>query len=349
MRILRILAIALFFSSLKVWAADPELRCVDQAEMGTQFKICVYVKAADALNLDEDYKKSFEILHNIDGWMSEWRPDTMLSHVNESAGSRPVKVSKDLFDVIQYALEAGRITDGAFDITFNAFWGLYNFKPGLERAPTEKEIKERLPLVNFRNVVTDSKNLTVFLRKPGMKIGLGGLGQGYGVEQVLKYLKPKYSAGYIDGSGDTYFWGKKPSGELWLAAIRDPRDNAKIVARIYLTDAAVTTSGDDEKFFVQDGKRYHHIIDPKTGYPATKAHQVTVVSRSAFEADTFDTASLVMGPEKAFPILKKRGMEAVIVTDKGVMISSGLKNKTTLWGEVLVWEPDTTKSAGPIQ
>jgi thiamine biosynthesis lipoprotein len=276
--------------------------------------------------------------------MSEWRPDTELSAVNQSAGAKPVKVSADLFDAIDFALKVSEKSDGAFDPTFNAFWGLYDFKKGQEREPSEEEIRERLPLINFKNVALDREKKTVFLKKPGMKLGLGGMGQGYGVDRVVTFLKSKkYVAGFVDGSGDTYYWGKKPSGELWTTGIRDPRDHDKVIARVYGTDMAVTTCGDDEKFFMKNGRRVHHVIDPKTGHSSTASRQVTVIARHALDADAWDTASFVLGPEKAKKILSQKGFEAVIVGgDEKIHFTRGLKLQKTKWGEVYVL-PDSLK------
>lgn len=333
-----------FFASLFFLSTafgEQKLICSERVEMGTLFKICLWAESADEEQVKRDQTEGFDLIHKTDAWMSEWRPETELSHVNEQAGKAPVKVSKELFGAIETAMNASKASDGAFDPTFNVFWGLYNFKKGTEREPTEEEIKARLPLLNYKKVHLDKKRHTVQLEKTGMKLGLGGLGQGYAVDQVVAFLKvKKYSAGYVDGSGDTYFWGKKPSGELWTTGVRDPRDHTKVILRIYGTDFAVTTSGDDEKFFFKDGKRIHHIIDPKTGHPSTASRQATVIAKTALEADAFDTASFVLGPKKAKSILKKRGLNAVIMSgdEKEILITDGLKKKSTPWGDVYVVE-----------
>lgn len=312
----------------------PELACGEKAEMGTPFRICVFADPSEKLTVTADLEKGFKKLREINDWMSEWQPGTQLSQVNEAAGAKPVKVGEELFDLLQYTLKVSEHTSGAFDPTFNAFWGLYNFKKGHEREPTDAEIKERLPLINYKNVVLNAKDKTAFLKQPGMKLGLGGLGQGYGVDVVVTELKKRYSAGYVDGSGDTYFWGKKPNGSLWVTGVRDPRDKSKVVLRLYGTDFAITTSGDDEKFFMVGDRRVHHIIDPKTGRSATKARQVTVISRRALDADAYDTGSLVLGPVDGKAVLEKQGYRAVFVTDKDVVLTKGLKKISTEWGEV---------------
>ncbi len=320
---------------------DPlELICEEGAEMGTPFKICVFAPSADRIGVRFDLQKGFRKLEGVNAWMSDWIEGTELSRVNAAAGARPVAVRKELFDLLMFARKVSEETEGAFDPTFNAFWGLYSFKAESKREPTDDEIRDRLPLVNFRDVGYDERKRTVFLKKPGMKLGLGGIGQGYGVDEVVTDLKKRYSAGFVDGSGDTRFWGRKPNGELWITAIRDPRDKNKDLGRIVGTDFAITTAGDDEKFFMVGDRRVHHILDPKTGRPATAARQVTVIAKTATEADAFDTASLVLGPEKARKALAARGLEAVFVTDGGIVMTPGLSKRGTEWGDVIVLNED---------
>lgn len=311
-----------------------QLKCAERAEMGTPFRICVYAKQSELMNVGFDLDRAFKKLKTMNDWMSDWQPETQLSRVNKSAGIKPEKVGQELFDLLKYTFEVSAKTEGAFDPTFNAFWGLYNFKPGQEREPTDSEIKERLPLIDWRSVELNEKDRTVFLKKTGMKLGLGALGQGYGVDHVIEDLKKNYSAGFVDGSGDTAFWGKKPDGSLWVTGIRDPRDKNKTVMRIYGTDFAITTSGDDEKFFMRGDRRVHHIIDPKTGKPATASRQVTVIAKRALDADAFDTGVFVMGPAKGKRLIEAQGYQAVFVSADGVTMTKGLKKKTTPWGEV---------------
>lgn len=312
----------------------PELVCLEQVEMGTPFKVCVYVSPSERMNVRFDIQKAFREIRKINGWMSEWQPGTQLSQVNAAAGARPVPVGRELFELLQFTLKVSEETEGAFDPTFNAFWGLYNFKPNQHREPTDLEIQERLPLVNWQNLVLDSKAKTVFLKKPGMKLGLGGVGQGYGVDHIVKDLKRRYSAGFVDGSGDTYFWGKKPDGSLWTTAVRDPRQPTHAVLRLYGTDFAITTSGDDEKYFMVGNRRVHHIIDPKTGKSSNASRQVTVISKRALDADIYDTGAFVLGPERGKALLEKKGYRGIFVTDKQVVLTSGLKKVQSKWGEV---------------
>jgi len=311
-----------------------ELICQEGEAMGTPFKICVYAAESEKVGVQFDLQKSIKKLNEINLWMSDWIEGTELNKVNEVAGVRPMKVRKELFDLIRFSNEVSELTGGAFDLSFNAFWGLYDFKPGRNREPSEEEIQERLPLVNYREIVLIEKESSVFLKKPGMRIGLGAIGQGYGADVIVADLKKRYQAGFVDGSGDTRFWGQKPNGELWITAIRDPRNRNRDVGRIYGTDFAITTAGDDEKFFMVGDRRVHHILDPKTGKSATASRQVTVIAPTALEADAFDTASFVLGFDKAKAILNRRKLEAVFVTENGVRFTDGLEVKQTQWGPV---------------
>ncbi len=329
---------------LSIWIAsaststNQELYCKTQNEMGTPFKICLY----SDVEPKQDFKDAFLLLRKIDLWMSDWKENTALSQVNQNAGIKPIKIPKELFQLLKYTLRISEVSNGAFDPTFNVFWGLYNFKKGQEKKPSQEQINKRLPLLNYRYVQLSKENSTAFLKLKGMKLGLGGIGQGYGVDQIVQLLKKRgYKAGYVDGSGDTYFWGKKPNGSLWTTGVRDPFDHSKIVGRIYGTDFAITTCGDDEKYFIENGIRYHHILDPKTGHPARKLRQVTVIAKHAVDADAFDTAAFVLGLQKGVELLQKQKLRGIFIEpNKKVTLTKGLKKISTKWGEAWVIDYD---------
>lgn len=312
-----------------------ELICRSGVEMGTEFKICVYANSKDRLNAGYDLQSAFGTLAKINSWMSDWLPDTELNQINTSAGAKPIIVSQALFDLLSLSQKISTKTNGAYDPTFNVFFGLYNFKAGEEREPLAEEIKQRLPLIDYRKIKLNSKNRSVFLEKPGMKLGLGAIGQGYGVDQVVQELKQRgYHAGFVDGSGDTYFWGTKPDKSLWTAGIRNPFNKDKVIGKFYVTDISVTTSGDDEKFFIKEDRRIHHIIDPKTGLPASKVRQVTVLGKNATESDAWDTACFVLGAKECLRKIRSEKLEAVIVDAEGKLhLSKGIVEKTSKeWG-----------------
>jgi thiamine biosynthesis lipoprotein len=328
--------IIVFSIACLAWSDEPKLICKSQIEMGTDFKICVYALEKDRLNATYDLQTAFQTLGKINSWMSDWIPDTELNQINKNAGISPVKISKQLFKILELSQDVSRQSDGAYDPTFNVFFGLYNFKPGEEREPSDEEINERLPLINYKKLKLDRNNLTAYLEKSGMKMGLGAIGQGYGAEQVSNELKKKgYTAGFVDGSGDTAFWGRKPDGTLWTAGVRDPFNKDQVVGKFYLTDVSVTTCGDDEKFFMKGNRRVHHIIDTKTGRPANKLRQVTVLAKSPTLADAWDTACFVMGPQTCLEKMKILKLQAVIVGNDGkVLKTSGIVEKTSeKWGK----------------
>ncbi len=316
-------------------ASADVMECAEQAAMGTPFKICLVAREEQALNVAFDFKAAFKEIDRINQWMSDWLPDSELSRVNRAAGAQAIPVSKELLAAVRETLAVSKASEGALDPTFNVFFGLYRFKAGEEREPSDAEIAERLPLIDWKSVVLDEAKGTLFLKKPGMKIGLGAIGQSYAADRVADMLRARgYRGGYVDGSGDTVFWGTKPDGAKWTTAIRDPRDKSKVILRIYGTDFAITTCGNDEKFFIKDGRRVHHVIDPKTGRPAQLSHQVTVIAKRGFDADAWDTAAFVMGPKKAKAVLESLGLRAVMVgIDGTVTLTKGLTKQQTSWGE----------------
>ncbi len=326
---------AVFSATSKVPAPQEFLECGSRPEMGTPFKVCVVIGADQQTAARKDIALVFAEIHRINSWMSDWLPETEISQVNQAAGDRPVKVGRELLGVLGETLKVARDSNGALDPSFNVMWGTYSFKKGEEREATEEEIRARLPLIDWKKVMIDSKASTVFLKDRGMKIGLGAVGQSYAADRAVELLKKnKYRGGYVDGSGDTVFWGHKPGGALWTTGVRDPSNKEAVLLRIYGTDFAITTCGDDEKFFMRDGRRVHHVLDPKTGRPATGSRQVTVIARRGFDADAWDTAAFVMGHEKAIPILEKRGLRAIFVDANGeVKLTKGLKKESSEWGD----------------
>ena len=320
--------------------ATDQIECGDRYEMGTPFKVCVAVNREQKLAARGDIATVLGEIKQINLWMSDWLPDSELSKVNLAAGKEPVVVGAKLIEVLKETLLVSKESLGALDPTFNVMRGLYSFKKGEEREPTDEQLRDRLPLIDWKNVEINAEKSTVFLKKTGMRLGLGAVGQSYAADRAVELLKERgYQGGYVDGSGDTVFWGTKPGGALWTIGVRDPRDTEKVLLRIYGSDFAVTTCGDDEQFFMKDGRRVHHVIDPKTGRPALKSRQITVISKRGFDADAWDTASFVLGPKVAKPILEKKGFRAVMIDANGKLtLTKGLKKQKTKWGEGYVVE-----------
>jgi thiamine biosynthesis lipoprotein len=321
--------------------------CETEQIMTLPWTICLIDAKKGPEELHAAIKESMNELRNIDGWMSEWKPKSIISQINDNAGIKPVHVTPDAMDAITKSLDEGRRSDGAFDITFNAFFGKYDWKKGEERFPTPQEIKDILPLVNYRNVDVDLAKQTVFLKKKRMKIGLGGMGEGWAIDHIFELLKPKkIQAGYIDASGGVRVWGKKTSGKLWTIGIGDPRPMNRDESRkrslfdLYATDIAVTTAGDTEKYFEKDGKRYHHIIDPKTGQSADQSIQVTAICKTATICDLVDDSIYIMGAARGQAYAEKIGVGAVIINPARVIfMTTGLRPIDTKWGRQLEMTP----------
>ena len=254
--------------------------------------------------------------------------DSEVSMINRFSGIKPVKVSTDTLDVIDRALYISRSTDGAFDITIGPIVKLWDFEKKI--LPGEKAIKEKLYLVNYRNVVVDTVNSTVFLRKKGMQIDLGGIEKGYAAERAVEVLKKNgITAGIIAVGGEVKPFGTKPDSGIWRVGIKNPHQkdkNDEIIAIVKLADEAISTSGGYEKFFIKDGKLYHHILDPSTGYPVYECQSVSVIAKNA--PDGFPTGIFVLGPQKGLKILKKLGLDGIIIDKSGeILTTEGIKDK----------------------
>lgn len=248
----------------------------------------------------------------VDEMMSEWKPGSPLTAVNDNAGVGPAVVPPELRALIERSLDLAAATDGAFDPTWAALWGLWDFKADPPSLPDPAEVARRVALVDFRKVrLADD---TVELPEPGMLIGLGAIAKGYAIDVAAERLR---AAGFDDflilAGGQVYAAGDR-GGHPWRVGVRDPRGSpADTIATIELRDASASTSGDYERFFVIDGVRYHHILDPRTGHPARAERAVTVVSHNATTADAISTAMMVVGPDRAASLADEFGVWALLI------------------------------------
>jgi FAD:protein FMN transferase len=264
----------------------------------------------------------------IDDLMSHYKPDSELSRINQRAALEPVPVDKELFDLIKLSTHFSEITDGAFDITYASVGYLYNYP--LHVRPTEAEIRAALPAVNWRNLIFDESHHSIRFGHPGMRIDLGGIGKGYAVDRGVAILKARGIAhAIVTAGGDSYIIGDH-RGRPWLVSIAHPDfpdDPTKVVTRIPISDSAVSTSGDYERYFDENGVRYHHIIDPRTGHSASKVRSATIIGPTATQTDGMSKTAFVLGPEKALEIINARPeFDAVFVLPDGrMMYSNGLR------------------------
>lgn len=294
--------------------------------------VTINVVSPSETKAEEAIDEAFKEIKRLEGLINFWSKYSELSEINKKAGVSPVKVSSQTLDLIEKALFVSKKTDGGFDPTVGPLIRLWDFRKAI--IPDDKTIKETMKLVDYRAVVVDKKNSTVFLKKNGMTLDSGGIAKGYAADLAVSVLKKKgIKAGLVSVAGDIKAFGTKPDGKPWVIGIRNPRptdssaDN-DILATIELQDMAISTSGDYERYFIKDGKRYHHIINPKTGYPAMDCQSVTVIAKEGVFTDGFSTGIFVLGPKKGLKLLKKLGFEGIIIDSSGkVHVTEGLKNR----------------------
>jgi thiamine biosynthesis lipoprotein len=272
----------------------------------------------------------FGIFRETDERMSEWKAASPLSAVNAAAGSHPVAVPQDLRSVIERGLEIGAMTGGAFDITWAALWGTWDFRAAEPTVPDPDEISRRAALVDFRRVEIDDDAGTVYLPDPGMVIGLGGIAKGWALDRCAEALRARGIDSFLISAGGQMMLGGMRGDRPWRVGIRDPRGGpTDYFSRLELTDTSVGSSGDYERFFILDGVRYHHVLDPATGMPARGLRGVTVICPDATLADALSTALMVMGPRVGLDLAERLDrVEAVLVDEQGqVHTTSGLSGK----------------------
>lgn len=286
----------------------------------------------------------FAIFADVDARMSEWKDGSPLSNVNRNAGVTPVPVPSDLRALIARGVRIGALTDGAFDITWAALWGLWDFRAEPPVVPDRAEAERRAALVDYRRIEIDDEAGTVLLGEPGMKLGLGGIAKGWALDRAAAELRRRgYDRFLMSGGGQVTVGGQRPLGGPWRVGVRDPRAGAdQPFAMLAVQDASVSTSGDYERFFISGGVRYHHILDPRTGFPARGLRSVTTVSTDGTLADAMSTAIFVLGQERGLAIAEQTDdLEAVLVDSSGrVSRTSGVTDDRFVRLEELVLSED---------
>lgn len=321
-RALPIVAVMIAALSWSASACAEWLYRVSDGIMGTRIVVEVWSEDKEKGNACID--AVLDEMRRIDANMSTYKPDSELSRVNAEAAKHPVKVSRELFDLLKQAIEFSTLTEGAFDITYASVGYLYDFRK--HQRPDEKQIAAALPGVNYRHLEFDAKNLTVKFQRPGMRIDLGGIAKGYAVDRGIEILKARgIQHGLVTAGGDSRILGDR-FGKPWVVGIRHPDDETKVIAKLPLVDAALSTSGDYERYFDEDGVRYHHIIDPKTGHSASKVRSATILSSTATRTDGLSKTAFVLGPDKAMEIFNRLDdVDAILVAlDGRVLYSKGL-------------------------
>jgi thiamine biosynthesis lipoprotein len=263
-------------------------------------------------------------MHHVDDVMSDFKPNSELSQINEHAAQHPVVVSPELYDLIKLSTHYSRITDGAFDITVESVWRLYHFRRHTH--PSDAEIQALLPTIGWRQLIFNDRDHSIRFARPGMAIGLGGIAKGYVVDRSIDILKSMgIRHAIVTAGGDSRLLGDH-RGRPWMVAIMDPWDLHKVVTMIPLTNEAISTSGDYYRGFVQNGKRYDHILSPFTGHSAQLVRSASVIAPTATQTDGMSKTAFVLGPQKTLAIID--GMpqyDAVLICPDGrVVYSKGL-------------------------
>jgi FAD:protein FMN transferase len=296
------------------------VRRVTDGIMGT--RITVELWSDDEQKAQAAIDAVLDEMRHIDDSMSTYKPSSEVSQVNAKAADGPMRISKELFDLLVTAKEYSVITDGAFDITYASVGYMYDFRKHIR--PNEEQIDKALPAVDYRHVLLNAKNQTVQFSQKGVRIDLGGIAKGYSVDCGINVLKSLgYTRAYVSAGGDSRIIGDR-FGKPWMVGIRDPRKGeGEVITRIPLADAAISTSGDYERFFEEGGVRYHHIIDPHTGHSASKVRSATVIGQYATRTDGLSKTAFVLGPEKAMEIYNRiDDIDAIIVKLDGTVIYS---------------------------
>ncbi|WP_274476535.1 FAD:protein FMN transferase [Mangrovimonas aestuarii] len=302
------------------WGQQPYKRVLKL--MGSRFEITVVAQTETEANQYIDI--AVDEISRIEKLISSWDANSQTSLINKNAGVKPVKVDKELIDLIERSIGISKLTDGAFDISYASMDKIWKFDGSMDQMPNEEEIKNSVAKVGYQNIVIDRAQGTVFLKLKGMKIGFGAIGKGYAADKAKTLLIEKgVVSGIINASGDMSTWGVQPNGEEWKVAITNPMDKSKAFALLPITDGAVVTSGDYEKYVSFNGVRYSHIIDPRTGYPATGILSVTIFAPMAELADALATSVFVMGKDVGIDRINQLPkVECVIVDEKGNLFTS---------------------------
>ena len=274
-------------------------------------------------NQAEQAQLVFSAFSSVEEAANEWKPGSPLAAVNAKAGAEAVAVPPDLFALTQRGVAIGELTDGTFDITWAALWGLWDFlTPG--SVPSDEDITARTALVNFRALELNDAKQTLRLPKPGMKIGLGGIAKGHALDQAVIALRAAGVENFLLSAGGQVQASGDKNGQPWRVGIRDPRSNPEDwFAQIAVRDTSLSTSGDYERFFVENGVRYHHILDPRTGRPTLGLRSVTIICPDGTLADALSTAVMVLGKTKGLELVQRMPeVEAVLVDENGKVFAT---------------------------
>ncbi|THV60175.1 FAD:protein FMN transferase [Flagellimonas alvinocaridis] len=293
--------------------------------MGTRFEITVVAPNEEIGYLDID--EAVSEIERIEKIISSWDPNSETSKINQNAGIKPVKVSPELYGLIERSIKISEITDGAFDISYASMDNIWKFDGSMDSIPSEKAIQSSITKIGYQKILLNPDERSVFLKDPGMRISFGAIGKGYAADRAKELLSSKgVKGGIINASGDLTTWGTKVTGEKWLVGIANPLSKDKVFSWMPIIESSVATSGNYEKFIMFKGKKYSHIIDPRTGYPTTGINSVSIFAKQAELCDALATAVFIMGKDSGIHMINQiDGVEAVVVdSNNKIHKSSGI-------------------------
>lgn len=284
--------------------------------MGNRFDLGIV--SEDSTDANAGLAEAVEEIKRVERLLTTFDERSQTNQINANAGIAPVEVDQEVFDLIARAQKIANLTQGAFDLSYGSLdKRLWNFDQEMTALPNPIEAQKSVQLIDYQSIILDSVHQTVFLRKKGMRIGFGGIGKGYAADRAKKILvNLGFQHGVVNASGDMIAWGLNERGLPWQVAIVDPDDPTKTIAHFDLTNAAVATSGNYEKFVMIAGKKYSHTINPKTGYPIQGIKSVSVFAPVAELADALTTPIAVMGVEVGLDLVNQlNGINCVIIDD----------------------------------
>jgi thiamine biosynthesis lipoprotein len=291
--------------------------------MGNRFELTVISEnektGASVIDLAIDEIKRIEAL------LTTFNETSQTCQVNAMAGKKPVTVDKEVFDLIERSLKISQLTQGAFDITYGSIdKSLWNFDTGMKKLPEKAIAKKMVKLINYKNVVLDRSKQSVFLKQKGMRIGFGGIGKGYAADRAKELFKNNgFESGVVNAAGDLITWGKQINGKDWTIGIADPNNKMHPFSFMEISNMAVATSGNYEKYAIIDGKKYSHTIDPKTGLPVSGIKSVTIICTAAELADALATPVMVMGIKTGLDMINQmKNIGCIIIDDNNNLYTS---------------------------
>ena len=303
-------------------SAQAEWYKAEHAIMGTEIALEIWHQNPNRAEVCAN--QVFTEMRRIDALMSPFKPDSELSKINNLAADQTVIISDELFSLIGESIKYSALSSGAFDITFSSVGYLYDYR--LKKHPSNAIINELLPAINYRHLVLDKSKRSIRYAMKGVRIDLGGIAKGYAIDNAVAMLRAcGVDNGVVKAGGDSFMIGTR-NGRPWMLGVKHPRQENKIVLRLPLSNVAVSTSGDYERFFIEDGNRIHHIISPKTGKSVSENWSVTVIGDSALKTDALSTTLFVMDLKSAMELVDKlKDVDAIIIDANGKMhYSSGL-------------------------